>query len=86
MPVKKFRSLQEMEKSLWHEPGDPALWRAIRRVWDFAARTCPRRFPPGVYKHRSIEEAQRQREIWQEQDFQELWRHRGVKPEDVGKV
>lgn len=86
MPVKKFRSLEEMEESLWHEPGDPALWRAIRRVWGFAARTCPRRFPPGVYKHRSIEEAQRQREIWQEQDFLELWRRRGMKPEDVGRM
>lgn len=86
MPVKKIQNLQEMEDSLWHEPGDPALWRAIRRVWSFAARTCPRRFPPGVYKHRSIEEAQRQREIWEEKNFQELWRRRGVKPEDVGRM
>lgn len=86
MPVKKIRSLQEMEDSLWHEPGEPALWRAIRSVWSFAARTCPRRFPSGVYKHRNIEEAQRQREIWEEEDFQELWRRRGIKPEDVGRM
>lgn len=85
MPVKKVRNLQEMEDSLWHEPGDPALWRAIRNVWSFAARTCPQRFPPGVYKHRSIEDAQRQREIWEDENFRELWRRRGLKPEDVGK-
>jgi hypothetical protein len=89
MPIKKFRNLEEMnaaEDSLWHEPGTPALWQAIRRVWSFAARTCPRRFPPGVYKHRSLEDAQRQREIWEEENFQELWRRRGMKPEDVGRM
>lgn len=61
-----------------HSRGKPV--RIDRLCWG------PRRFPPGVYKHRSIEEAQRQREIWQEQDFQELWRQRGMKPEDVGKM
>lgn len=85
MPVRKVRDLQEMEDALWHEPGTPELWRAIRLVWSFAARTCPQRFPPGVYKHRSLGEAQRLREVWEEENFQELWRQRGVKPEDVGR-
>jgi hypothetical protein len=85
MPVKKFRDLQAMEDSLWREPGDPALWRAIARVWSFAARTVPRHFPPGVYKHRSIEEAERLREAWEDADFKALWEHRGVKPEELGK-
>lgn len=62
MPVKKIRDLQEMEDSLWREPDDPELWRAIARAWSFAARTVPRHFPPGVYNHRSIEDAQRLRE------------------------
>ena len=51
----------------------------------FAAHTFPRHFPPGVYKYRSIEEAERKREIWEEADFQALWARRGVKPEDVGR-
>jgi hypothetical protein len=80
MPVRKFRSLQEMEDSLWHEPGTPELWRAIASVQRFAERTCPRHFPPGLYKHRNIEEAQHQRELWDEANFQELWRSRGMKP------
>jgi hypothetical protein len=73
MPFRKVRSLQELEDALWREPGDPALWRAVARVWDFAARTCPRHFPPGVYKHRSIEEAQALRDQWEEQDFRAFW-------------
>jgi hypothetical protein len=85
MPVKKFRDLQEMEDSLWREPSDPALWRAIARVWSFSARTVPRHFPPGVYKHRSIEDAERLRDQWEEADFKALWERRGVKPEELGK-
>lgn len=85
MPVKKIRDLQEMEDSLWREPGSPELLRAIDAVFRFAAHTFPRHFPPGVYKHRSIEEAERQREIWEEADFKALWERRGLKPEDVGR-
>jgi hypothetical protein len=62
-----------MEDALWHPSGSPALWEAIRRVWDFAARTVPRQFPPGVYKHRSIEEAQALRDQWEEKDFRAFW-------------
>jgi len=69
MPVRKFRDVSEMEDTPWREPGDPELFRAIAGVWDFAARTCPRNFPPGVYRHRSIEEAKALREKWEEADF-----------------
>jgi hypothetical protein len=44
MPVKKIRDLQEMEDSLWYEPGDPELWKAIEAVWKFAEQTCPQAF------------------------------------------
>jgi hypothetical protein len=72
MPVRKFRDVSEMEDTLWREPGDPGLFRAIASVWDFAERTCPRRFPAGVYKHRSIEEAQALVEVWDEANFRAL--------------
>ena len=72
MPIRKFRPVQEMEDSIWRQPGDPGLWRTIAGVWEFAARTCPRHFPPGVHKHRSIEEAQRLREAWEEANFRRL--------------
>jgi hypothetical protein len=61
-----------MEDTLWREPGDQGLFRAMESVWDFAERTCPRRFPPGVYKHRSIEEAQALAEVWDEANFRAL--------------
>lgn len=77
MPVRKFRSLQEMEDSLWRQPGAPELSRAIASVWEFARRTCPRSFPPGVYKHRSIEDAEHQREQWEGANFRAFWDARG---------
>jgi hypothetical protein len=82
MPVRKFRSLEGMEDSLWREPGDPGLLRAIDRVWRFAAETCPRRFPPGVYRHRSIEEAKGQREAWDQANFRAFWEGRTAEPAD----
>jgi hypothetical protein len=68
MPVKKFRDVSEMEATLWRERG-PDLLDAIRRVWDFAARTVELRFPPGVYRHRTIDEANAQTERWAQTNF-----------------
>jgi hypothetical protein len=70
MPVRKFRDVSEMEDALWYERTDPALPRAIARVWDFAARVCPLRFPRGVHKYRSIDEANAARDRWEEANFQ----------------
>jgi hypothetical protein len=78
MPVRKFRSLREMEDALWRGSGDPSLPDAIARVWDFADRISRRTFPPGVYKHRSIDEAQRLRDIWEEINFRAFWERRSV--------
>lgn len=79
MPVRKFRDVSEMEDTLWRKPGDPELFRAIAAVWDFAARTVPRHFPPGVYRHRSIEDAEALREKWEEADFRALHESRRKK-------
>jgi hypothetical protein len=65
MPVRRFRSVEEIEDHRWLEIGSPALFRAIAEVWDFASRTSPHRLPPGVYRHRTIEDAQRLREQWE---------------------
>lgn len=85
MPIRKFRSVEDMPGERGYEPGSPELARAIERVWSFARRTCPRHFPPGVYRHRSIEEAQALREQWEAANFEAFWQRRGVRPEDVGR-
>jgi hypothetical protein len=67
-----------MEDSLWRSPDDPALAAAIARVWNFAERVTPLRFPPGIHKHRSIDDAQRLREQWQEANFRSFWERRNA--------
>jgi hypothetical protein len=70
MPIRKFRSVEEMEGNTWREPGDPDLFRAIRATWEMARRILRPSFPPGLYKHRSVEEAQRLRESWERANFE----------------
>ncbi|MGH9398781.1 MAG: hypothetical protein ACRD00_00320 [Thermoanaerobaculia bacterium] len=70
--MKKFHSIEEMEGEVWRAPGDPALWKAIAAVWDFASKTVGYRVPPGVYKHRSIEEALRLRAEWEQANVRVL--------------
>jgi len=79
MPIRKFHDVSEMEDALWYERGDRALYPAIARTWDFAERTCHRRFPPGVHKHRTIEDADAQRERWDDENLQ-MFQARRKKP------
>lgn len=69
MPIRRFRSCEEMNQPIWRDPGDPLLEAAIAAVWAFGTRTRALRFPPGVYKHRSIEAANEQAERWDEENF-----------------
>ena len=64
MPVRKFRSVEEMERPNWREPGDPSLYRTMARLWAFGQRTAGYRFPPGVHRHRSVEELNAQTAMW----------------------
>ena len=77
MPVRKFRDVSEMGDTRWHEPGDPKLFQAMAQVWGLAARMSQMRFPPGVYRHRSLEEAQRCRESWEAAAYEAGRRRRG---------
>lgn len=56
MPVRRFHSVDEMSEPFWRQPGDPALYQAIKAVWNFGQRTSSKRFRPGVRRFRSIEE------------------------------
>lgn len=64
MPVYRYRSVEEMPGETWRSPGDPALYRALARLWATSRRLRPRRFPPGVTRHRTIEDMNAQRDQW----------------------
>jgi hypothetical protein len=64
MPVRKFRSVAEMPSPPPLTPLDPRNLKLACDLSITAARLRPIRFPSGVYKHRSLSEAQRLRRSW----------------------
>lgn len=65
MGVRKFRSIEEMKRPRWHEPGSPELPRILAALWELGMRTTRRGAPrPGVYKHTSIEAAKALEDEW----------------------
>lgn len=77
-PVRRFRRIEDMPQDVWRMPGDPVLYRVIAELWSYGARTVPRRFPPGVYRYRSLEELNAQTERWAAADLDALQRRRGL--------
>jgi hypothetical protein len=66
MPVRKFRSVEELNQPTWRMPGDPLLYQAMARLWRLGRVTGTQRFPPGVYRARSIEEINDRCRQWSE--------------------
>lgn len=64
MPVRKFRGIEDMDEAGWHPPGSAEWMRAMEYLGALAKVTNRRRFPPGVHRHRSIEEMNRVQEEW----------------------
>jgi len=69
MPVRKFRDISEMEEPRY-EAGTAHLYEVIRHVWGLSELICPLRFPTGVFRHRTIEDAESLRAKWEDENFQ----------------
>ncbi len=69
MPIRKFRDVSEIEEPRY-EPGSRQLYEVIRYVWGLSDLICPLRFPEGVFRHRTIEDAEALRAQWEEDNFQ----------------
>lgn len=65
MPIYKYRTFEEAEKALWNFNPDEAYFKRVAELWDFADKLCPIRYPQGVFKFKSIEEANKQRAEWE---------------------
>ena len=61
MPVQKFRSIEEMNKAPLPESREPPFERFLRHCARWRA-IAPKHYPRGVFKFRTIEEAQKARE------------------------
>ena len=71
MPVRKYRSLEDMNReNRWLPTGDSSILQKIRYLWRFSelllrpVETC---IPRGIRKYRSIEEANADRDRWEKE-------------------
>lgn len=62
MSVRKYRSVTEMPGVRPRPPLDPENLRIACELTELAYQLHPWRFEPGVYKFRSLEEANRHRQ------------------------
>ena len=79
MPVQKFRTLDEMRRAQRMAPDDPRLPRVIRFNWELGWAMAGSFVPPrGVFKFRSIEEANAHRKRWETERSRRLRASRSV--------
>jgi len=65
MPVYKYKTFEEAEKkALWNFKPDEAYFERVIKLFDLAQRLNPVRYPRGVFKYRTLEEANKQSEEW----------------------
>jgi hypothetical protein len=61
VPVRKFRSVESMPSALLEDHPSTTTIARIRALWLRAWRFSPQRYPRGVFRFRSLTEAQRAR-------------------------
>jgi len=62
MPIYKYKSFEAAEKALWNLNPDENYLKRVAELWEFANELNPISYPPGIFKFKTIEEANRHRE------------------------
>ena len=65
MPVYKYKTFEKAQRALWNFHPDENYFKQVSDLWDTADKLCPIRYPRGVFKFKSIKEAQKQRKEWE---------------------
>jgi hypothetical protein len=65
MPVYKYKTFEDAERALWNLNPDEAYFHRVAELWRFADHLCSMAYPQGIFKYRSIEEADNQRREWE---------------------
>lgn len=64
MSVRKFKSFEDAERALWCFKPDEAYYKKVAALWELGNKLCPPDFPRGIFKYRTIEDANRDKEKW----------------------
>ena len=62
--IKKYNSFEEARQDQWEMNPDQAYYRRAFEFLEFMRELTQVKIPPGVYKFKTIEEAQAHRATW----------------------
>jgi hypothetical protein len=62
MPVQKFKTFEDAEKALLNAHPDDAYFARVAELWNFADQLNRISYPRGIFKFKTIEEANKHRE------------------------
>jgi hypothetical protein len=62
MPIKKFKTFEEAELALMNFNPDDKYLARVGELWEFANKLNPISYPKGIFKFKTIEEANKHRE------------------------
>ena len=62
MPVYKYKTFEEAERALWNFHPDKAYYKRVAELWEFANKLNPITYPKGIFKFKTIEEANKHRD------------------------
>jgi hypothetical protein len=65
MPIYKYKTFEEAERALWNFHPDETYFRKVADLWSFANRLSPISYPTGIFKFRSLEEANKHGDQWE---------------------
>lgn len=64
MPVTKYKSFQDAKDALIIKDPDANYYKMLSGFYETFGKIFTKRFPHGVYKFKTIKEAQKQKELW----------------------
>jgi len=74
--IQKFSSFEEADDALYCFEPDQEYFERVARLWNFVDRLCPRDYARGIFRYRSIDEANRQAEEWLEEHTKRFQKQR----------
>ncbi len=64
MTIQKFKTLPEAEEAQWCFNPDKQYYEKVRALFRLATKINPLNFPQGVFKYKTLEDANRQKMEW----------------------
>ena len=62
--IVRFERLEDAREAFWESRTDGRYFRRVSELFDLAGRLAPPEYPHGVFRHKDLESARKQRESW----------------------